>query len=40
VRPGKIFTAHESLIAATVGTLKPKMLTSIHNAVIAILQQS
>ena len=39
VRPGKIFTAHESLIAAVVGTLKMEMLTTIRNAVIAILRQ-
>ena len=26
VRPGKIFTAHESLIATVVGTLKPEMI--------------
>jgi hypothetical protein len=39
VRPGKVFTAHESLIAAEIGTLKPEMLTTIRNAVIAILQQ-
>jgi mRNA interferase MazF len=38
-RPGKVFTAHESLIAAVVGTLKPEMLTSVRDAVIAILQQ-
>jgi mRNA interferase MazF len=39
VRPGKIFTAHESLIAAVVGTLRPEMLTTIRNAVTAIIQQ-
>jgi mRNA interferase MazF len=39
VRPGKVFTAHDSLIAAVVGTLKPEMLTAIRNAVIAIIQQ-
>jgi mRNA interferase MazF len=39
VRPGKVFTAHESLIAAVVGTLKPEMLSTVRNAVIAILQQ-
>ncbi|HUD22218.1 MAG TPA: type II toxin-antitoxin system PemK/MazF family toxin [Acidobacteriaceae bacterium] len=38
VRPGKVFTAHESLIATVVGTLKPEMLTSVRNAVIAIIQ--
>jgi mRNA interferase MazF len=39
VRPGKVFTAHESLIAAVIGTLKPEMLTTVRNAVIAIIQQ-
>lgn len=39
VRPGKVFTAHESLIASVVGTLKPAMLTAIRNATIAIIQQ-
>ncbi len=39
VRPGKVFTAHESLIATVVGTLKPEMLTTVRNAVIAVLQQ-
>jgi hypothetical protein len=33
-----VFTAHESLIATVVGTLKPEMLTSVRNAVIAIIQ--
>jgi mRNA interferase MazF len=39
VRPGKIFTAHESLIVTVIGTLKPEMLTTVRNAVIAILKQ-
>jgi mRNA interferase MazF len=39
VRPGKVFTAHESLIAAVVGTLKPETLATVRNAVIAIIQQ-
>jgi mRNA interferase MazF len=39
VRPGKVFTAHESLIASVVGALKPEVLTAIRNAVVAILQQ-
>ena len=39
VRPGKIFTAHESLIASVVGTLKPEMLLTVRNAVVAIIQQ-
>jgi mRNA interferase MazF len=39
VRPGKVFTAHESLIAAVIGTLKPEMLANVRNAVIAIIQE-
>ena len=38
-RPGKVFTAHESLIATVVGTLKPEVITTVRNAVIAIIQQ-
>ena len=40
VRPGKVFTAHESLVASVIGTLKPEMLSIVRNAVIGILQQS
>ena len=40
VRPGKVFTARESLIASVVGTLKPEMLSVVRNAVVAIMQQS
>jgi len=40
VRPGKVFTAHESLLASVIGTLKPEMLSIVRNAVIGILQQS
>ena len=39
VRPGKVFTAHESLIAGVIGTLTPEMLTTVRDTVIAILQQ-
>jgi mRNA interferase MazF len=38
VRPGKIFTAHESLIAATIGTLSPHMLQTIRRAVIDVIK--
>jgi mRNA interferase MazF len=37
-RPGKVFTAHESLIASHIGTLKPKVLESIRDRVIQILR--
>lgn len=40
VRPGKIFTAHETLIARIVGTLKPAMLETIHRAVIDVIRSS
>jgi len=40
VRPGKIFTAHESLIATVVGTLKPDVFRVVRSAVIGIIQQS
>ena len=40
VRPGKIFTAHESLIAWVVGTLKPEMFEKVRSAVIEIIQAS
>ncbi|HXE07023.1 MAG TPA: type II toxin-antitoxin system PemK/MazF family toxin [Acidobacteriaceae bacterium] len=39
VRPGKVFTAHQSLIASVVGTLKPETLFSVRNSIIAILQR-
>ena len=39
VRPGKVFTANESLISAVIGTLKPEILASIRNSVIDIIQQ-
>lgn len=38
-RPGKIFTAHESLVASIVGTLEPEILLTVRNAVVAIIQQ-
>jgi mRNA interferase MazF len=38
VRPGKVFTAHESLIGSVVGMLKPEMFMTIRNAVIAVIQ--
>jgi mRNA interferase MazF len=40
VRPGKIFTAHESLITTVVGTLKPEIFESVRSAVIGMIQQS
>ncbi len=37
-RPGKLFTAHQSLIARTVGTLSPTAFQRVLAAVIALLQ--
>jgi len=39
VRPGKVFTAHESLISTEIGTLKPEILETIRSAVIAIIRR-
>lgn len=38
VRPGKLFTAHQSLIQAAIGTLEPAMFESILNTVIAMIK--
>lgn len=40
VRPGKLFTAHESLIRARVGQLREPASTQIRRAVIALLDPS
>ena len=37
-RPGKIFTANESLMASEVGQLKNESLRKVSEAVIALLQ--
>ena len=37
-RPGKLFTAHESLISGTVGHLKNESLTKVRAAVISLFQ--
>lgn len=39
VRPGKLFTASESLITSKVGHLQPAALVHAVNAVIALLRQ-
>ena len=39
-RPGKLFTANESLIVAEVGSLKPDPFTQVIMAVIGILRTS
>ena len=40
VRPAKLFTAHESLFAAQVGTITPTVLSAVRNAVISALHCS
>jgi mRNA interferase MazF len=37
-RPGKLFTAHQSLIAAEAGKLKPEALAQVTNAVVRLLR--
>lgn len=37
-RPGKLFTAHESLIVDTVGVLQASSLKRISDAVVAIIE--
>jgi len=39
LRPGKLFTASETLMASQVGRLKPASLSQVVNAVIALLRQ-
>lgn len=38
-RPGKLFTAHETLIVGQVGVLRAEVLGEIRNVVIHLLQQ-
>lgn len=39
VRPGKLFTAHDSLFAATAGVIAADKLEEARNAVITLLQR-
>ncbi len=38
VRPGKLFTAHESLMECSVGEVLPDALARVRAAVVALLQ--
>jgi mRNA interferase MazF len=38
IRPGKLFTANESLIVANEGSLQPAVLSKVRDAVIAIIR--
>ncbi len=37
-RPGKLFTAHDSLTESVAGTLHPAVLAEVRNAVVALIQ--
>ena len=39
VRPGKIFTAHESLIVASLGILRPLTFQGVRSAVLDIIRK-
>ena len=39
VRPGKLFTAHGSLVANQVGELLPEKFSAIRDAVVRMIQQ-
>ena len=39
VRPGKLFTAHRSLIERTVGWLKPEAHQRVLSAIVRLLQE-
>lgn len=38
-RPGKVFTAHESLITSTVGSLDMEAFTRLRDAVVRVIRQ-
>jgi mRNA interferase MazF len=40
VRPGKLFTAHTSLVAGQVGGLRPEKFCAIRSAVVRLIQRS
>ena len=39
VRPGKLFTAHSSLVANQVGELQPDKFSTVRDAVVRMIQQ-
>ena len=39
VRPGKLFTAHRSLVASQVGELQPGKFTVVRDAVVQMIQK-
>ena len=40
LRPGKIFTAHESLIASTLGVLQPSTFQRARDAVLDLIRSA
>jgi len=39
VRPGKLFTAHSSLVANQVGELQPRKFSAVRDAVVRMIQK-
>ena len=39
VRPGKLFTAHSSLVAGQVGELRPRKFSAVRDAVVRMIQK-
>jgi mRNA interferase MazF len=39
VRPGKLFTAHSSLVANQVGELRPEKFSAVRDAVVRMIQK-
>jgi len=39
VRPGKLFTAHSSLVANQVGELQPGKFSAVRDAVVRLIQK-
>ena len=37
-RPGKLFTAHNSLVASQVGELQPEKFSAVRDAVVCMIQ--
>ncbi len=40
IRPGKLFTAHESLIVSTLGVLQPSSFQRARDAVLALIRNA
>jgi mRNA interferase MazF len=39
IRPGKLFTAHNSLVANQVGELQPEKFSTVRDAVVRMIQK-